>query len=93
MSASEICDLDPTIFLADGDHPKTSANPPDLLILNQPITDFATFSRLWKHSSYRVCADGGANRLHDMFKDDLDEHRKEYVRRQSLILRTIAKAD
>lgn len=84
MSASELCELDPTIFLVEGDHTEKSANPPDLLILNQPITDFATFSRLWRHTSYRICADGGANRLYDMFKDDLEAQRDQYVRRVAL---------
>ena len=84
MGADEICVLDPTVFLAANDHPERSANPPDLLILNQPITDFATFSRLWKHSQYRICADGGANRLHDMFVGDLEGQRENFVRRQTL---------
>ena len=84
MSASELCELDPNIFLVEGDHTEKSANPPDLLILNQPITDFATFSRLWRHTSYRICADGGANRLYDMFKDDLEAQRDQYVRRVAL---------
>ena len=82
MSAPAVSYLDPTIFLAEGDHPEKSANPPDLLILNQPITDFATFSRLWKHTSYRICADGGANRLHDMFKGDIEGQKAHFVRSQ-----------
>ncbi|KAG9199166.1 hypothetical protein G6514_008995 [Epicoccum nigrum] len=78
MDADEICDLDPSVFLAAND-PERSANPPDLLILNQPITDFATFSRLWKHSQYRICADGGANRLHDMFVGELEGQRENFL--------------
>lgn len=85
MGAPETCELDPTIFLAAGDHPEKSANPPDLLILNQPITDFATFSRLWRHTNYRICADGGANRLHDMFEGDLERHKDEYVSEQTAL--------
>jgi thiamine pyrophosphokinase len=89
MDADEICDLDPSVFLAAND-PERSANPPDLLILNQPITDFATFSRLWKHSQYRICADGGANRLHDMFVGELEGQRENFVRRQTLyVMRTM----
>ncbi|KAF2629109.1 thiamine pyrophosphokinase [Macroventuria anomochaeta] len=79
MGTPELCELDPTIFLAENDHPEKSANPPDLLILNQPITDFATFSRLWGHTNYHICADGGANRLHDMFKGDLEKQRDQYL--------------
>ncbi|KAJ8112782.1 hypothetical protein OPT61_g4932 [Boeremia exigua] len=86
MHTSEICELDPTIFLTDGDHPENSANPPDLLILNQPISDFATFSRLWRHTSYRICADGGANRLHDMFEGDLERQRNQFVRKRIILL-------
>jgi len=82
MSVPAVSYLDPTIFLAESDHPEKSANPPDLLILNQPITDFATFSRLWKHTKYRICADGGANRLHDMFTGDLEDKKARYVRIQ-----------
>lgn len=85
MSANEASELDPTIFLAANDHSEDSANPPDLLILNQPITDFATFSRLWKHSNYRICADGGANRLHDMFKGKLEGQKGDFVRTQTLL--------
>lgn len=79
MPGPDVSYLDPTVFLAEGDHPEKPVNLPDLLILNQPITDFATFSRLWKHTDYRICADGGANRLHDMFKGDLEEQKVDYV--------------
>ncbi|KAF9693062.1 hypothetical protein EKO04_008887 [Ascochyta lentis] len=79
MSPPESCELDPAIFLAEGDHPEQATNPPDLLILNQPITNFATFSRLWRHTNYRICADGGANRLYDMFKGKLEKQRAHYL--------------
>ncbi|KAI9799580.1 MAG: hypothetical protein M1825_004506 [Sarcosagium campestre] len=39
-----------------------------LLITNQPLTDFALFKRLWDHSAFHICADGGANRLFDAVK-------------------------
>lgn len=70
----------PARFLAEDSHPETSKNPPDLLILNQPIADFEAFARLWKHTKYRVCADGGANRLFDMFDGALLLQRERYVR-------------
>jgi thiamine pyrophosphokinase len=54
-------------------------NAPDLLILNQPISDFAVFARLWTRSRYRLCADGGANRLYDMFCGELEARRDNYV--------------
>lgn len=37
-----------------------------LIILNTPISDFTYFKRLYDHASFVVCADGGANRLHDL---------------------------
>ncbi|EFY99461.1 thiamin pyrophosphokinase family protein [Metarhizium robertsii] len=37
-----------------------------LLVLNQPLKNGAILRRLWKNSSVRVAADGGANRLHQL---------------------------
>ena len=79
MSQHESVELYPGKFLVEAEHPETSATPPDLLILNQPIAHFTAFSHLWKHTAYRVCADGGANRLFDMFQGDLAEQRERYV--------------
>jgi thiamine pyrophosphokinase len=78
-------DLFPAKFLAEDQHPEDSASPPDLLILNQPIAHFDAFARLWEHTGYRVCADGGANRLYDMFEGNLAEQRERYVG-ESIIL-------
>jgi thiamine pyrophosphokinase len=71
--------LEPAHFLTQ-DHGPTVVTFPSLLILNQPIADFAVFARLWRNSKYRICADGGANRLHDMFKGKLEAQRADYVR-------------
>jgi hypothetical protein len=60
------------------------STPPSLLILNQPISDFTVFARLWKNTKYHICADGGANRLHDMFEGELEAQRADYVRRVPL---------
>lgn len=38
-----------------------------LLILNQPISSKTLLHRVWLSTSYRICADGGANRLYDLF--------------------------
>ncbi|KAF5020233.1 hypothetical protein F66182_7750 [Fusarium sp. NRRL 66182] len=37
-----------------------------LLILNQPLKNGINLRKLWKNSSLRVAADGGANRLHKL---------------------------
>ncbi|KAH9838419.1 thiamine pyrophosphokinase [Rhodofomes roseus] len=39
-----------------------------LIILNQPFS-FPLLRRLWNACSWRCCADGGGNRLHDLLKD------------------------
>ncbi|KAH8155247.1 uncharacterized protein LAJ45_00256 [Morchella importuna] len=41
-----------------------------LLILNQEITDLELFENIWANSSFRVCADGGANRLYTALQTD-----------------------
>ncbi|KAF2870804.1 thiamine pyrophosphokinase [Massariosphaeria phaeospora] len=76
---AETRELYPALFLADSTLPDSSIPPPDLLILNQPIASFAAFSRLWRHSQYRLCADGGANRLYDMFDGELEPQRKLFL--------------
>ncbi|KAK7398407.1 thiamine pyrophosphokinase [Neonectria punicea] len=37
-----------------------------LLVLNQPLRSGGNLRKLWKNSSVRVAADGGANRLHEL---------------------------
>jgi len=37
-----------------------------LIILNQPFS-VALFDRVWNSCDWRCCADGGANRLYDLF--------------------------
>ncbi|EME47493.1 hypothetical protein DOTSEDRAFT_85972 [Dothistroma septosporum NZE10] len=46
-----------------------------LIILNSPIDDFRCFERLYDHASYVLCADGGANRLHDSLVAHYHEQR------------------
>lgn len=36
-----------------------------LIVLNSPIEDLQYLRRLYDHASFRLCADGGANRLYD----------------------------
>jgi len=57
-------------------------NPlPKLLILNQPIANFAIFKRLWQRTDYRLCADGGANRLYDMLSGEADDQESKHVKK------------
>ncbi|KAH7371081.1 thiamine pyrophosphokinase [Pyrenochaeta sp. MPI-SDFR-AT-0127] len=79
MNLSETSTYHPARFLADGLMLEDAASRPHLLILNQPIAHFTAFSRLWEHTSYRICADGGANRLFDMFQGDLATQREQYL--------------
>ena len=50
---------------------KGSTPPSALVILNTPIKSLSdgklsgVLGKLWEASSYRICADGGANRLYD----------------------------
>jgi len=52
-----------------------------LLILNQPINGIDFLKRVWSNSSWRVCADGGANRLYDLFTSWETTLRGAYVGR------------
>lgn len=51
-------------FLAPPTTPSPSTSKRALIILNTPFAP-ALLARLWAHSGWRACADGGANRLHD----------------------------
>lgn len=62
------------------DHDGDEHSSPALIILNQPIADTEVLDRLWNHTSYRVCADGGANHLYDLFNRDLPSSLDQYVR-------------
>ncbi|KAH9902785.1 thiamine pyrophosphokinase [Cubamyces lactineus] len=54
-----------------------------LIILNQPFS-FPLLDRLWHSSRWHACADGGANRLHDLLKD-LDGKDKRHLFTPDLI--------
>ncbi|KAF2196676.1 thiamine pyrophosphokinase [Delitschia confertaspora ATCC 74209] len=80
MTVAETRSFYPGRFLDEGDLPGDSDHiRPDLLILNQPIASFDVFTRLWRHTRYRICADGGANRLYDMFNGELEALRTEFL--------------
>jgi thiamine pyrophosphokinase len=66
--------LNPTQYLTpptqkENGHPSITTTPKDaiaLIILNSPISDYPLFNRLYNHSSYTLCADGGADRLYNL---------------------------
>jgi thiamine pyrophosphokinase len=88
MSVAETTCFVPGRFLVKGkgesDHPDDS-NKPDLLILNQPIASLDVLAKLWKHSRYRLCADGGANRLFDLLRGESEHLRDNFVRADSVV--------
>ncbi|KAH0585417.1 hypothetical protein H2248_008658 [Termitomyces sp. 'cryptogamus'] len=51
--------------------------PHALIILNQPFS-LELLDRIWNSCIWRACADGGANRLYDLFSDD-PESRTVYL--------------
>ncbi|KAK3670402.1 thiamine pyrophosphokinase [Recurvomyces mirabilis] len=61
--------LRPTQYLEDiQDGRRVNGTGPGvaLIILNSPLTGYEYVKRLYGHASYVLCADGGANRLHDL---------------------------
>ncbi|GAV49077.1 hypothetical protein ZYGR_0N04820 [Zygosaccharomyces rouxii] len=52
--------------------------PSTLLILNQKIDIPEVFLEIWGHYKLKVCADGGANRLYELFGDD-ESARSRYL--------------
>lgn len=52
-----------------------------LIVLNQPFS-LGLLWRVWRASSWKACADGGANRLYDLFSGDLEGLRTRYFGRK-----------
>lgn len=73
----------PTEFLKN-ESSSCGAPRPALLILNAPIASFDVVKRLWQQTDYRICADGGANRLYDLLSGSLENHRAHFVCPQSV---------
>ncbi|KAK9900048.1 thiamine pyrophosphokinase [Cystobasidium minutum MCA 4210] len=73
---SNVKEWNPEPFLSprNSDSNDTSTIGPQLktalIIINTPIIRKDIFETVWKNSSLRYCADGGANRLYDAFGDD-----------------------
>jgi len=68
---------------------------PKLVILNTPIPDsdqnVEAFRRIWENTKPRICADGGANQLYDLFKPpgkhNVEAQRKYVGSRDSYVSR------
>lgn len=54
----------------------SSLEPTGLIILNQKIHSQDLFSQVWSKTKYHICADGGANRLYDLFEQDSETRGK-----------------
>lgn len=67
--------------IADESDP-SSSDKRSLLILNQPLEDFKTFRGIWHQASNWICADGGANRLYELFSAGSFQDRPLFVRAQ-----------
>lgn len=70
-----VIELRPTWFLeakVDNTPEDRASGKAALIILNSPISDLEYFRRLYEHASFRICADGGANRLHDLLLKEYD---------------------
>lgn len=59
-------ELWPTSYLGGTGSETRAPDEVALIILNTPITGYDYFRRLYDHASFRICADGGANRLLDL---------------------------
>lgn len=59
-------ELWPTAYLGGGGAGASLPDEVALIVLNSPIASYHYFRRLYDHASLRICADGGANRLHDL---------------------------
>ena len=46
-----------------------------LLLLNSDTMDASWVKRFWDHCEFKICADGGANRLYDGLVDSGDVHK------------------
>ncbi|KAJ4165453.1 hypothetical protein LMH87_007085 [Akanthomyces muscarius] len=62
MASSEVFEWHPARYLQTSEPVDDFA----LLVLNQPLKNGINLRKLWKNSSVRVAADGGANRLYEL---------------------------
>ena len=63
--------LEAKVDEANGINENTNTNVA-LIILHSPIKDIDYFRKLWSHASFRLCADGAANNIHDLLTSAYD---------------------
>lgn len=63
----------PTRFLQQDDPPPKKDGTVGLIILNSPISQYQYLVQLYDNADFRICADGGANRLHDVLTAECPE--------------------
>ncbi|EIM90925.1 thiamine pyrophosphokinase Thi80 [Stereum hirsutum FP-91666 SS1] len=50
-----------------------------LIVLNQPFS-FSLFDRLWSSTQHHFCADGGANRVHDLLREACSKYLPDLIK-------------
>lgn len=61
-----VTELRPSHYLEKNKNERLGDDAPALILLNSPLDDIEYYRRLNSHAQYTLCADGGANRLHDL---------------------------
>lgn len=59
-------ELWPSNYLEKNTRDGLHQDAPALILLNSPLDDLEYYRRLKSHAQFTLCADGGANRLHDI---------------------------
>lgn len=67
-------------FLMKGVSKETFSSSYAIIFLNSESTTADYIHRLWNQAAFRICADGGANRLHDsLSQKDRKDYLPEYI--------------
>lgn len=61
-----VTELRPSHYLEKNTNESLGQDAPALILLNTPLDDLDYVQRLSSHAQFILCADGGANRLHDL---------------------------
>ncbi|KAF4551993.1 thiamine pyrophosphokinase-like protein [Elsinoe fawcettii] len=78
MPESNEAILRPLDFLQTGSKRRAGIeHTTGLIVLNCPIADSQLLQRVWSNASYRLCADGGANRVYDLYAGEQNKSSRE----------------